>query len=169
MFGVGRLYEVVPGKIYAGPRICTLEVVEVPVLRQIAETAPVSFINLMERFEYEGDTRLWGAYKEVEKLSPYPVDIKCFPIQDHNVPTASDMTRILDCIDETLERQRVVYIHCWSGVGRTGTVVGCWLRRRGVENALNKIFDLRAGTRDPKRPSPRRECQIEMVNSWPPR
>lgn len=48
-------------------------------------------------------------------------------IRDAGVPrTAADMTAILDCIDGHLERGDVVYVHCWGGVGRTGTVVGCW-------------------------------------------
>lgn len=25
----------------------------------------------------------------------------------------------------------MVYLHCWGGIGRTGTIVGCWLARNG--------------------------------------
>lgn len=66
-------------------------------------------------------------------------------IRDAGVPrTAADMTAILDCIDGHLERGDVVYVHCWGGVGRTGTVVGCWLARHGGSgvDALAELGDL---------------------------
>ena len=39
------------------------------------------------------------------------------------------MLAVLDAIDIALCEGHGVYIHCWGGVGRTGTVVGCWLKR----------------------------------------
>ena len=41
------------------------------------------------------------------------------------------MASILDAIDAALDGGKTVYVHCWGGVGRTGTVVGCWLVRHG--------------------------------------
>ncbi len=36
-------------------------------------------------------------------------------------------------------------MHCWGGVGRTGTVVGCWLVRHGLDDgdAIARIATLR--------------------------
>ena len=44
-------------------------------------------------------------------------------------------------IDEAMSAGKAVYVHCWGGVGRTGTVVGCWLVRHGRtgEQALEQI------------------------------
>ena len=54
------------------------------------------------------------------------------PIVDTRVPRSpGEMAGILDAIDSALGRGRNVYVHCWGGVGRTGTVVGCWLVRHG--------------------------------------
>ena len=51
-------------------------------------------------------------------------------IRDVSVPRRkSDMVAVLDAIDAELAAGRAVYVHCWGGVGRTGTVVGCWLAR----------------------------------------
>ena len=38
----------------------------------------------------------------------------------------------------------VVYLHCWGGVGRTGTIVGCWLARHGDPGpvALERLAEL---------------------------
>jgi len=66
-----------------------------------------------------------------------------FPVLDHNIPPRGLMTAILDSIDSALARGRNVYIHCWGGIGRTGTVVGCYLVRRGLtgEQALEKLAE----------------------------
>ncbi|MBP7096408.1 MAG: dual specificity protein phosphatase family protein [Spirochaetia bacterium] len=51
-------------------------------------------------------------------------------IRDVSVPRRkADMVAILDAVDAELAEGRAVYVHCWGGVGRTGTVVGCWIAR----------------------------------------
>ncbi|MCY3651030.1 MAG: hypothetical protein OXG40_14900 [Acidimicrobiaceae bacterium] len=47
----------------------------------------------------------------------------------------------LDAIDGALGEGRTVYVHCWGGIGRTGTVVGGWLIRHGLtgQGALDQI------------------------------
>jgi hypothetical protein len=68
-----------------------------------------------------------------------------FPIQDSGTPTLQVMTRILDTVEGALQNKLPVYIHCWGGHGRTGTVVGCWLVRQGLSGqaALDRIRRLR--------------------------
>ncbi|MBA3406233.1 MAG: dual specificity protein phosphatase family protein [Gemmatimonadaceae bacterium] len=36
-----------------------------------------------------------------------------------------------------------IYVHCWGGVGRTGTVVGCYIVRHGRtgDDALGEVND----------------------------
>ena len=54
------------------------------------------------------------------------------PIVDRSVPrNPEQMAKVLDAIDAALNDRKTIYIHCLGGVGRTGTVVGCWLVRRG--------------------------------------
>jgi hypothetical protein len=52
-------------------------------------------------------------------------------IRDMGCPTSDTMRGILDEIDAALEDGHNVYVHCWGGIGRTGTVVGCHFVRRG--------------------------------------
>ena len=93
------------------------------------------------------------------------------PIVDLSVPqTPEQMTSILDAIDDALDNDRTVYVHCWGGVGRTGTVVGCWLVRHGLsgEEALAQIAewwkDVEKAYRAPS--SPETPEQREYVLDW---
>jgi protein-tyrosine phosphatase len=51
------------------------------------------------------------------------------------------MTTILNTIDTELQAGRKIYLHCWGGIGRTGTTVGCYLVRRGKtgDEALQQL------------------------------
>ena len=64
------------------------------------------------------------------------------------------------------EKQRGgVYIHCWGGVGRTGTVVGCLLAGQGLDyqGILDRLKVLRANTTKSTRPCPETEAQLEVI------
>jgi len=79
-----------------------------------------------------------------------------FGIPDRTCPSPETMTRILDRIDELIAAGEVVYVHCYAGIGRTGTVVGCWLVRHGASgpDALATVERLRGAppeTREQRR------------------
>jgi protein-tyrosine phosphatase len=76
---------------------------------------------------------------------------------------------ILDDIDEARETGATVYVHCWGGVGRTGTVIGCWLVRHGLDggDAIERIAELRREIPG-ARPSPETPGQIALVKNWKP-
>lgn len=64
------------------------------------------------------------------------------PIRDVDVPHSREhMAEILNAIDGALGRGLGVYVHCWGGSGRTGTVVGCHLVRGGLggSEALEQV------------------------------
>ena len=111
---------------------------------------------------------------EEHELAPYGEHLRGVrriraPILDFSVPTDDEMVGILDVIDEALTRGDVVYVHCWGGRGRTGTVVGCYLVRHGVApaEALARIAELRRRLPDGRVPSPEAGEQIAMVRRWP--
>jgi len=96
------------------------------------------YIDLTEERElmpYEDLLRL-----EAEKMK-LPVEYYRMSIRDLSVPDKELMTEILDTIDNAISKNKKAYVHCWGGVGRTGTVVGCHLVRNGKtgEKALEQI------------------------------
>lgn len=90
------------------------------------------------------------------------------PITDVSVPTASRMREILDAIDAELAAGKTVYVHCFGGIGRTGTVVGCYQVRHGLPpaEALANISRWRANTPDGHRASPETQAQVKFVKNW---
>ena len=90
------------------------------------------------------------------------------PIVDFGTTTIPHMTRILDDVDGAIERGGLAYVHCWGGIGRTGTVVGCWLVRHGLDGAdpIRRIAQLRRDVSDASVASPQTSAQREMVRAW---
>lgn len=90
------------------------------------------------------------------------------PIQDHGVPTTERMRDILDAMQTSLDRGEPVYVHCWGGIGRTGTVVGCWLVEQGMAGGdpIAALAELRAHPQRHRLPSPEMPEQETFVRDW---
>ena len=121
---------------------------------------------------------------EAHELAPYhpllpeisltldrPVGHERWAIHDVDVPRSADYAnRILDRIDALVAVDAVPYVHCWGGIGRTGTMIGCWLVRHG--NSGEEALDILAGhwatvakrTRHPR--SPETDAQCRFILDW---
>ena len=91
------------------------------------------------------------------------------PIPDLGIPEVWHMEAMLGLITSQMEQGHGVYVHCWGGVGRTGTVLGCLAVERGVpvEGVLDEMAGLRARTDRAARQSPETEAQRRFIRTWP--
>jgi protein tyrosine/serine phosphatase len=90
------------------------------------------------------------------------------PIRDVNVPTTAEMVAILALINTAIAEREAVYVHCCGGIGRTGTVIGCWLTEQDAppESALDELAALRTRTERALKRSPETEEQRQFVRVW---
>jgi hypothetical protein len=105
-------------------------------VEQIAGAGILTWINLTEEDERNNAGEPFARYDRLARdCAVSKKETACllrFPVPDLGVPSVEQMTSILDAIDLSLTAGRPVYVHCFGGVGRTGTVVCCWLLRHGV-------------------------------------
>ncbi|MGZ9235318.1 MAG: protein-tyrosine phosphatase family protein [Anaerolineales bacterium] len=123
-------YWVVPGRLLAGeyPGQYGEEMTRQRIDAFIEEGFHL-FIDLTKSNEMEP---YLGILMEQAKVDEIEVMHRRFPIGDFGLPTPEQMNSILDAIDDGLQAGQKIYLHCWAGVGRTGTTVGCYLVRHGM-------------------------------------
>ena len=154
-------YWVVPGKLLAGEYPRNIDDRSSPAKIKALEDAGItSFIDLTEA----------GELNRYDQLLSEGVSHRRFPIRDISIPKSRERaTAILDAIDANLANDQPTYIHCWGGVGRTGTIVGCWLARHGDggQAALDSLE--RLWSQNPKsdfKRSPETREQVRYILDW---
>lgn len=89
------------------------------------------FIDLTE----EGELRPYS------HLLPEKVSYLRFPIKD--VSTPDSLEEVKELINE-IEKYQIsgerCYIHCWGGVGRTGTIVACYLAHIMKSASIDEVL-----------------------------
>jgi len=170
-----RSYWVVEGKFLAGAHPGSPDqAAHQQRLEGLWNAGMRTFINLMEEKETNNAGQPFIRYddtlRELARDSGEQVAHLRFSVRDLSVPSADGMRSILDAIDLSLAANRPIYLHCFGGVGRTGTTVCCWLIRHGLvkpNEAIAMLCDLRQADQQTKnRNAPETSKQIAFVESW---
>jgi protein-tyrosine phosphatase len=152
----------VPGQLLAGEYPCG----ETP------EAAPAR-IRMMLRAGIDSflDLTQLGELPEYRSLLPGGVHYLRSPIIDTQIPANPAQMRAIQVhLRAMLAGGRRVYVHCRAGIGRTGTVIGCYLAEEGLDgpDALRELNRLwRQSERSASWPAvPQTTEQAEFILRW---
>jgi ADP-ribosylglycohydrolase len=155
-------YWVLPGRLLAG---------EYPTAGQLDGTRERIERLLGAGIDCFVDLTPPGELPPYEDLLPAGITHHRVPIRDHDVPAHPQvMADILALIQSALRSGRSPYVHCHAGVGRTGTVMGCFLVERGL-SADAALEELNRAWQQSARAAlwpqiPETEAQLQYVRNW---
>lgn len=163
-------YWVIPGRLLAGEYPgAAREPLALEKLNAFLECGIDGFLDLTGEGELQPYAHL---LKDLRPHYHAPVTHRRLPIPDMGIPEPQHMQAILAQLDTWLATGRQVYVHCWGGIGRTGTVIGCYLVHCGLtgEQALTRMAALWQGMSAEKRrhypESPQTREQQDFVRYW---
>jgi Tyrosine phosphatase family len=164
-------YPIEVGKLYGGeypghpdPGIARIR------LRHLITLGVRTFVDLTAAADRMAPYE--GLLAELEAAAGSPLRRISQPIPDMGIPEAGGTMRaIIGSIRESTQFAPAVYVHCWGGIGRTGMVVGCWLRECGYdpESALSHVQHLYASHMPKVRihpESPQTPAQKDYIRHW---
>jgi atypical dual specificity phosphatase len=105
-------------------------------LADLAEQGVRLIVNLHERGH------------DAERLARFGLTEIHLPVPDFTAPTADQLTRGVRAINRALSSGQCVAVHCAAGLGRTGTLLACYLVSTGLEPkaAIARIRAVRPGS-----------------------
>jgi protein tyrosine phosphatase len=164
----------VPAKLLAGGYPGSEDPIELERnLKGLIQAGIRHVISLIEPQEYNRPHDPFPPYvdhmESIAQKLKISVTFDQVSIKDFSVPTERQMVRILNQIDMCIKYDKPVYVHCWGGKGRTGTVIGCYLARHGFaagNDVIEMIKKLRKNTEDCSDRSPETGAQFDMAINW---
>ncbi len=165
----GNCYWVVPGQVMAGEYPCTTnDAKSREKLAAILGVGIRQFIDLTEATEPLADYK--DLLQSVAARAKTHARHDRFSIRDVSIPTSEHMRSILDAITGAASSGRTVYVHCWGGIGRIGTVVGCLLIESGFTPEESIALIAQKWTVMDKRhvrpQSPETAEQFSFIRTW---
>lgn len=85
---------------------------------------------------------------EVAQLRELEFDYLHLPIEDFTAPTPEQITEAVDFLNRQVNEGHGALVHCRAGMGRTGTMLACFLVSRGLApaEAISQVRRKRPGS-----------------------
>jgi hypothetical protein len=170
----------IPNSYWATPQLLACEypgaptpAEAIPKIDALLAAGIRDFYDLTEPGElvpYEALLRERAAYAG---LSPAAIHYQRFAVRDLDLPTPERLAEVLAALAASEAAGRPAAVHCWGGIGRTGTVVGCHLvQQHGLSGAEALAYIARewqtVAKRDRAPRSPETSAQIAFVRGYRP-
>lgn len=171
-----RSYWVIPGFLMAGEIPSAQSDSErIEKIKGLVDSGIQSVVNLIESEECNFSGKKLIDYSDemlkIAKESEVELAINRFAIRDLDIPTVDFMVELLNHIKKDVLEEKPVYVHCWGGIGRTGTTVGSFLINEGicdVKEVIDFIKFFKRHTNIAHRDSPETPDQVEFIQNWKP-
>ena len=81
-------------------------------------------------------------------IEEFGFEYKHIRIPDFSTPTLEQIEEFVTFVNNLLSSKKKIVVHCEAGIGRTGTMLACYLVSKGynAENAISEVRKRRPGS-----------------------
>jgi atypical dual specificity phosphatase len=85
---------------------------------------------------------------EFSALREFEMNYLHVPVDDFTAPTPEQIEESMDFMQEQIEQKNGVMVHCHAGIGRTGTILACFMVKQNMDanQAIQFVRRLRPGS-----------------------